>query len=75
MIAVTDGFVIHLTGGTIDRAGQEQVMAATQPVGPRPAAHWYTPSSTCNRSYLLALLRAGVIAAVLLGILALIVLF
>ena len=37
-------------------------MAATHPVGPTPAAHWYTPSSTCNRSYLLALLRAGVIA-------------
>jgi hypothetical protein len=35
----------------------------------------YAPSATCNRSYLLAALRAGVIALVLLGILALIVLF
>jgi len=50
----------------------------THPVGSHSTsnpAHWYTPSATCNRSYLLALLRAGVIAAVLLGVLALIVLF
>ncbi|MBI3215515.1 MAG: hypothetical protein HYZ38_16960 [Mycobacterium sp.] len=39
------------------------------------STHWYTPSATCNRSYQLALLRAGVIALVLLGVLALIVLF
>ncbi|WP_197507756.1 hypothetical protein [Mycobacterium sp. ACS4331] len=47
----------------------------TQPLGPQSAqsSHWY--SSTCNRSYLLALLRAGVVALVLIGILALIVLF
>ncbi|CAJ1578501.1 hypothetical protein [[Mycobacterium] wendilense] len=48
----------------------------TQPVGPHSGtqpSHWY--SSTCNRSYLLALLRAGVVAVVLLGILALIVLY
>ncbi len=39
-------------------------------------SHWYAPpSATCNRSYMLAALRAGVIALVLLGILALIVLF
>ncbi len=49
-------------------------MSATHPVGPTPATHWYTPSPTCNRSYLLALLRAGVIAVLLLGVLALIVL-
>ncbi|CAJ1494599.1 hypothetical protein [[Mycobacterium] burgundiense] len=48
----------------------------TQPLGPGSGtqpSQWY--SSTCNRSYLLALLRAGVIAVVLLGVLALIVLF
>ena len=48
-----------------------------QPLGPHsatPPSHWYS-SSTCNRSYLLALLRAGIIALVLLGVLALIVLF
>lgn len=49
-------------------------MAATHPLGSHPAARWYTPSPTCNRSYLLALLRAGVIAVVLLGVLALVVL-
>lgn len=50
-------------------------MAAMHPIGRGSAAHWYTPSSTCNRSYLIALLRAGIIAAVLLGVLAVIVLF
>ena len=50
---------------------------ATHPIGPPSAGqppHWYAPSSTCNRSYLLAAMRAGVIALVLLAILALIVL-
>ncbi|CAN5381120.1 hypothetical protein BH09ACT7_BH09ACT7_37150 [soil metagenome] len=49
---------------------------AMQPTGPQSTSpsHWYTSSSTCNRSYLLAGLRAVVIALVLLGILALIVL-
>jgi hypothetical protein len=51
---------------------------AIQPAGPRPvaeSAHWYASSSTCNRSFLLAGLRAVVIAILLLGVLALIVLF
>ncbi|MGB3480952.1 MAG: hypothetical protein WBB07_01885 [Mycobacterium sp.] len=50
---------------------------ATQPIGPQPAnqtGHWYATSSTCNRSYQVAALRAGVIALTLLGILAFIVL-
>jgi hypothetical protein len=50
---------------------------AIQPTGPRLAAvlpQRYASSSTCNRSYLLAGLRAVVIALVLLGVLALIVL-
>lgn len=38
------------------------------------ATTWYGPSSLCNRSYLLAAMRAAIIAAVLLGVLALIVL-
>ncbi len=38
------------------------------------ASPWSGPGSLCNRSYLLAAMRAAVIAAVLLGILALIVL-
>lgn len=37
------------------------------------ASPWST--STCNRSYVIAALRAGAIALVLLGILALIILF
>jgi hypothetical protein len=68
--------VIHLTGGDIDGAGQVSLMAA-QPIGSGPAGpppHWYSPSSVYNRSYLLAALRAGVIALVLLAILVLIVL-
>lgn len=60
----------------IRRRDRESVMAI-QPTGPRLAAaspHRYAPSSTCNRSYLLAGVRAVVIALVLLGVLALIVL-
>ncbi|CAN5239183.1 hypothetical protein BH11ACT7_BH11ACT7_09680 [soil metagenome] len=50
---------------------------AAQPIGTHTAgkpANWYASSSTCNRSYLLAAMRAGVIALILLAILALIVL-
>jgi hypothetical protein len=50
----------------------------TQPIGPQSAgspSHWYVSSPTCNRSYLLAGLRAGLIAIILLVILAVIVLF
>jgi len=50
----------------------------TQPLGPqsaRSSTHWYTTSAPCNRSYLLAGLRAGLIALVLLAILAVIVWF
>lgn len=49
----------------------------TQPIGPQSApstSHWYRTSPTCNRSYLLAGVRAGLIALVLLAILAIIVL-
>ena len=52
-------------------------MAATRPMGKGSASHWYTPSfssSTCNKSYAIALMRAGIIAVLLLGVLALIVL-
>ena len=50
----------------------------TQPFGPQSAAspsHWYRTSSTCNRSYLLAGLRAGLIALILLAVLAVIIWF
>jgi hypothetical protein len=40
-----------------------------------PPSEWHTSASVYNRSQLMACLRAGVIALVLLGILAMIVLF
>jgi hypothetical protein len=43
--------------------------------GPAGGVPWSGCSSTFNRSYLLAAMRAGVIALVLLGVLALVVLF
>ncbi len=48
-----------------------------QPIGPRPATsspYWPTESSTCNRAYLLAGVRAAVIALALLAVLVFIVL-
>lgn len=49
----------------------------TRPIGPRAASssHWYPNSAACNRFYLLAGMRAGLIALVLLAALAVIVLF
>jgi hypothetical protein len=50
----------------------------TQPIGPQSAessSYWYASSPACNRSYLLAGLRAGLIAMILLAILAVIVVF
>jgi hypothetical protein len=50
---------------------------ATHPIGSQPAApsrSWFAGTSTCNRSYLLAGVRAGLIALVLLTFLAVIVL-
>ncbi|WP_176562321.1 hypothetical protein [Mycolicibacterium palauense] len=56
---------------------------ATHPVHPvHPFGHsamqsspqLYVASPTCNRSYLIAALRAGIIALVLLGVLVLVVL-
>ncbi|MCV7402967.1 hypothetical protein H7K24_22830 [Mycobacterium fragae] len=50
----------------------------TQPIGPpsaAPSSQWYANSPTCNRSYLLAGLRAGLIALVLLAVLAVIIWF
>lgn len=50
---------------------------ATQPIGPGSAASvpGQSGSPTCNRAYLLAGLRAGLIALVLLAILVVIVAF
>jgi hypothetical protein len=51
---------------------------AAHPMGPGsavPPSEWHSTAHVYNRSQLIACLRAGVIALVLLGILALIVLF
>jgi hypothetical protein len=77
MIALTEESVTDFTGAVIEHAGQDGVMAS-QSFRARSASqpsHWHVSSATCNRSYMLAALRAGVIALVLLGILAVIVLF
>ncbi|MCB0925121.1 MAG: hypothetical protein KDB50_11365 [Mycobacterium sp.] len=50
----------------------------SNPAGPHRAAQdfsWPANSSACSRSYLIAAMRAGVIALILLGVLALLVLF
>lgn len=66
--------VTHLTGGG-SGAGQGYSMT-TQPLGPRSSSspQWYPGSSTVSRSYVVAGVRAGLIALVLLAILAVIVL-
>jgi len=63
-------------GWFVEHAGHVALMAS-QPIESSAAqvSPWSACSSTCNRSYLVAALRAGVIALVLLGILALIILF
>jgi hypothetical protein len=65
------------TAQAVDHPGREAPMAfqplevaSTAPVSP-----WSDRSSACNRSYLVAAMRAGLIALVLLGVLALVVLF
>lgn len=50
---------------------------AIQPIRPKSAVSvspWYPGSATCNRAYLLAAVRAGLIALVLMMFLAVIVL-
>jgi hypothetical protein len=62
-------------GEQIDRAGQELVMAS-HPYGPGalPPTEWQTSSHVYTQSHAMACLRAGVIALVLLAVLALIIL-
>ncbi len=76
MIAVTRVFVTDLTGGEIARAGEELLMASSSMnSGSAFQPSEWQSSRVYNRSQLMAFLRAGVIALVLLGFLALIVLF
>lgn len=77
MITVTRDVVTDLTGEDIDLAGQERLMAS-HPMGSGsalPPSEWQGPAHIYTRGQLMACLRAGLIALVLLGILALIVLF
>jgi hypothetical protein len=78
MIGVTSwGCDVDLTGEDADRAGQEHLMAA-HPMGPGsavPPSEWHSSAHIYTRGQLMACLRAGVIALVLLGVLALIVLY
>ncbi|MDG5483114.1 hypothetical protein [Mycolicibacterium gadium] len=67
-----------LTGEGIDRAGQELLMTSSHPIGPGsavPPSEWHSSANIYTRGQLMACLRAGVIALVLLGVLALIVLY
>ncbi|MBJ7462269.1 MAG: hypothetical protein JHD38_01465 [Mycolicibacterium sp.] len=74
MIGVTTNRVTDLTGGQFDRAGQELVMAA-HPLGPGSgtSSDWHASRQYTNNQ-VVALIRATVIALVLLGVLAAIVL-
>jgi len=80
MIAFSLAVVTNFTGFTgglvVEHAGPAALMAA-QPMESSAArvSPWSVRTSTCNRSYLVAGMRATVIALVLLGILALVVLF
>jgi len=67
--------VTELTGDDVDNAGQEGLMAS-QPIGPGSAvlaSEWQASPHVYTSGQLMACMRAGVIALVLLGILALIV--
>jgi hypothetical protein len=70
MITVTRDVCDRSHWEDIDSAGQERLMAT-----PLPPSEWHSSAHAYTRGQLIACLRAGVIALVLLGILALIVLF
>jgi hypothetical protein len=77
MIGVTAPVVIDVTGGQRRSCSREFVMAA-QPLGPGsalPPTEWSSSAHIYTRGQQMACVRAGVIALLLLGILAFIVLF
>jgi hypothetical protein len=70
-------YLTGLAGGWAVEDSGEALLMATRPFDFRStsaASPWSLCSSTSNRSYLVAAMRAGAIALVLLGILALLVL-
>lgn len=65
----------YFTRMAVERAGKDGLMAS-QSFEPHAAAgSFYGSSPTFNRSYLMAAMRAAAIALLLLGVLALIVVF
>jgi hypothetical protein len=78
MIVVTTNRCDRSHWGTnVDRAGQELMMAA-HPLGPgsaMPPSEWNSSAHLYTRAQSMAMVRAGVIALLLLAVLALIVLF
>jgi hypothetical protein len=76
MIGVTEQVVPDLTGVGSERAGQGALMTS-HPYGPGSAStsEWQSSGHVYTRGQLMACIRAGLIALVLLGILVLIVLF
>ena len=73
MIGVTDTGCDRSHWGEIVRAGQELLMAS-HPGSALPPSEWQPSAHAYTRGQAMACLRAGVIALVLLGVLALIVL-
>lgn len=75
-LVVVTNFTSSTGGLVVEHPGQDALMAS-QPLESSAAqvSPWSVRTSTCNRSYLVAGMRATVIALVLLGVLALVILF
>ncbi len=72
-VAVTGFDIGAMVGSGLNRAGQEGVMAP-HPGSAMPPSRWHSPVDAYTHGQLSSFIRAAVIALVLLGILALIVL-
>lgn len=60
--------MITVTAHSCDTShGEVGAVMAAHPVGPQPGSNWYPGSTTYGHAYLLAAMRAGVIALVLLA--------
>ena len=73
--SVCDTFHWARRGQVVEHPTEDVVMAAPSFDSHPMSSFSPWSASTCNRSYLIAALRAGAIALVLLGILALVILF
>ena len=70
-----DKFHWPTRGWLVEHAGRDILMASHPVEASAAQVSPWTRSTTCSRSYQVAAVRAAIIALVLLGILALIVLF